>query len=691
MDIISFVLERNGFSSLNPVQQLAVEKGLLEDKNMVISSPTASGKTLIAEITAIKAINERKKVVYTCPLRALASEHFKAFKEKYPEFKAALSIGDYDSADPWLERYDIIFTTYEKLDSLLRHGAAWIEKVGLLIVDEIHEIDSERGPTIEIVTTHFLRRGSRILALSATIPNAEEIASWLNAELVVSNWRPVKLREGAFFGGIVYFQDGEEYMGGKDWKILVRDALDRGKQVLIFVNTRKQAEKLAKNLAATVSRYVKERGALENVSSIVLSALETPTSQCKALAECVKNGVAFHHAGLVHRQREVIEEAFRQGHLKVIVATPTLAAGVNLPAFRVIIHSLYRYTGAGSQRITVREYKQMVGRAGRPKYDRVGEGIVVTRSMDELQAVLARYINGTPEDVISRLGSEPVLRFHLLALIASFPLATRESIIAFFSSTFFGTQYGSHALENRIQRVLRDLEGMGFIKMGDTIQATRLGARVAQLYIDPLTAYNFVLFSKSPRLGEVPLLYTLVDSTELFPYLPVRRGEEETLWAQAYELMEELPKDAFEDPYLLNKIKLLLVLQDWINEVGEDEILEKYDVSPGILRGKVEIASWLAYSLSEIARLLDSRSVWRAARNVERRLKYGVKEELLPLVSLPNIGRVRARKLFENGIKSIEDVIRAPIGVLERVLGPKIARKVKEAAGAGGGIRTRDT
>ncbi len=680
MDIVAFVLQRNGFESLNPVQRAAVDAGLFSERNFVVASPTASGKTLIAEMAAVYTLSQGKKVVYTCPLRALASEHFNDFLRKYPEYKAALSVGDYDSADPWLKNYDIIFTTYEKLDSLLRHKAPWIPDVGLLIVDEIHEIDSERGPTVEMVVTRFLEMKKRVIALSATIPNAEEIAQWLDATLVVSQWRPVRLREGVFFAGVVYFSDGEEYFGGSDWKILVRDALDRGKQVLVFVSTRRMAERVAKSLIPLVSGYVRERKSLENGAVLILEALENPTAQCKALAECVRHGVAFHHAGLVHSQREVVETLFRQGALKVVVATPTLAAGVNLPAFRVVIHSIYRYTGAGQAKITVREYKQMVGRSGRPKYDDYGEGIVVVRSRGELETVMQRYVLGTPEDVTSRLGLEPVLRFHTLALTTE-ALLTKDALISFFEKTFFGFQFGAERLIQKIERVLSELESMGFLKIGDVITPTALGRRVAELYVDPLTAYNFVLFCQRPSFGEIPILYRIVDSSELYPYLPVRKVEEQGLWMHVYDLLPELPEDAMSDPFLLNKMKLLLVLKDWINEVPEDEILQNYDVSPGILRGKVEIASWLAYAFSEIARLLGERRVWDAAKKLERRLEHGVKEELLPLITIKYIGRVRARKLYNAGIRTPEDLRRAPLSKLAEILGEKTARKVLRELG----------
>ncbi len=683
MDVVAEILKRHGFSSLNPVQEAAAPH-VLSGKNVVVSSPTASGKTLIAEMAILRAVSGGKKAVYTCPLRALASEHFKEFRERYPEYRAALSVGDLDSADPWAKNYDVIFTTYEKLDSLLRHGAPWLSDVGTLVVDEVHEIDSDRGPTIEVILTRFLlRRSVQIVALSATIPNASELAHWLDAELVLSDWRPVNLREGVLHQKTIVFADGssEELRSDArdDLTAIVEDTLSRGKQILVFTTTRKNAESVARRLRPVVSRFVRSRSPLRRAADRILSTLETPTAQCRELSEDVLHGVAFHHAGLVSRQREVVEDAFRRGDLLAVVATPTLAAGVNLPAFRVLIHSVKRYGGTGYEAIPVREYKQMAGRAGRPKYDDHGEAIILARDDGQVQELLEHYVLGYPENVYSRLGSETALRFHTLALVATVPSMDLEQIFHFFSNSFYAVQYGDvESVVSRVDSILTWLERNGFVRIGERVVATDLGRRTAQLYVDPVTAKSFVDFISSPRFGEIPFIYILTNTVELRPYPSVSRREEATLWELAEQHAEEIPVDfhswEFDDYHFLNKWKLTLILVSWINEAHEDDILKQYDVSPGILRAYVTNAEWLAYAMGELAKLFDARRVWRFADIMAKRLHYGVREELLELVQLRGIGRVRARKLYNAGLRNVHDLGRADPATVAEILGPKLAK-----------------
>ena len=214
-DDIVKVYQDNGIEHLRSAQRKAIAAGLLERKNILVCTPTASGKTLIGELAAVHAITEgRGKAVYIVPLKALAQEKYKDFKKRYAGlFRIALSIGDIDSAESRLADYDIIICTSEKLDSLIRHRAAWMRQVSVLIIDEIHLLnDPSRGPTLEILITIMreLVKGVQIVGLSATIGNPKELAEWLGAELIVDDWRPVRLEKGIYHDGEVEFYLNEK-------------------------------------------------------------------------------------------------------------------------------------------------------------------------------------------------------------------------------------------------------------------------------------------------------------------------------------------------------------------------------------------------------------------------------------------------------------------------------------------------
>ncbi|HLC66909.1 MAG TPA: DEAD/DEAH box helicase [Candidatus Nanoarchaeia archaeon] len=209
-DQLSTILERGGISELRPSQQKAINAGLLDGQNLLVCTPTASGKTLIAELLMLSYILNRKgTAIYIVPLKALGSEKYREFSERYQDVcRVALSIGDLDSADPYLADYDLIVTTSEKLDSLIRHSAPWLKKVGCVVIDEIHLLnDPDRGPTLEILITMLreLLKNIQLLGLSATIGNPKELAQWLDAKLVQDSWRPVKLAQGIYRDGIITY------------------------------------------------------------------------------------------------------------------------------------------------------------------------------------------------------------------------------------------------------------------------------------------------------------------------------------------------------------------------------------------------------------------------------------------------------------------------------------------------------
>ncbi len=673
---------------LNPAQEAAVKSGLLKGKNLVLASPTASGKTLVAMLAIAKKVSEGKKALYVVPLRALASEKYEEFAEFFSGYKVAISTGDYDASDEKLGWNDIIVLTVEKLDSLMRHNISWLESAGIAVADEVHLInDASRGPTLEIVLTRLKKTGAQILALSATIKNVSEIAGWLEAEKAASAYRPVKLWQGVFDGRKIKYLNREEKKIGEaaDEKelALAEDTLKMKKQCIIFAGTRKSAENSAEKAAERAMKFLDsgEKAQLKEKSDRILSALGSPTQQCKKLSVLVSKGAAFHHAGLAGSQRKIIEEAFRDGLIKIIASTPTLAAGVNLPAYRCILRDMKRfYAGLGSRYIPVLEYQQMAGRAGRPRFDSEGEAIIVAKSSNEGEELFEKYVMGEAEEITSKLAVEPILKTHVLALISS-GLRTNEEIADFFSKTFYAFQYGNiSALFGKLRNVISELIGYGFAETcGDEIRATRMGRRVSELYLNPDSGWKFsrALALQSKEFG---LLQLIASANEMMPALYVRNSEypdmEEQLTKREAELMIADGKDIFEDD-ALGSFKTALFLESWCSEKGEDFIFEKFGVSPGELHARLEIADWLLYCCHEIAFLLGMKESLNTIKKLRTRLKYGVMEELLPLVRLRGIGRVRARKLWNSSVRSVFDLRKVPLEKLAALIGAKTAEEIK--------------
>ncbi|MBI2971550.1 MAG: DEAD/DEAH box helicase [Candidatus Aenigmarchaeota archaeon] len=705
-------LQAGGVEHLNPPQEDAVKQGLLDGRNLVVASPTASGKTLIAELALLKHFLANGKIIYLVPLKALGSEKYRDFKEKYEQLgmRIALSVGDLDSSDGWLQRYDVIVASNEKMDSLLRHNADWLSRISLIIADEVHLLnDASRGPTLEVVLTRLRKLcNAQLLALSATIRNADEIAAWLGAGLVRSDYRPVQLHYGTSYPNgkahVIDYAEKESLVisGDKESEAAIaKDTVQRKKQALFFVSTRRNAEALAERLAASTVALLSttERALLQKIAKDVENALHVPTKQCKRLAASVAGGTAFHHAGLVAQQRKLIEDHFRAGTIKILTATSTLAFGLNLPAWRVLIRDTKRYGGYGADYIPVLEVQQMAGRAGRPKYDNEGEAILVAKAKAEAEELKARYIFGEPEPIYSKLSVEPMLRMHVLALIASEAVKTKNGLQEFLAQTFFAHQYGDiEEVMEKVERILKELESYAFIAAGQGkfissefvpafeigkdvhLAATTLGKRVSELYLDPRSAH-FIITNK-PQ-SDIEHLLVVSQCLEMRPLVRVKQKEYDAIENKLADTGITYP-DVWDVDYedFLDAFKTSLVFSDWIDEKNEHALLETYGITPGELYAKTTSAEWLLYSAKELAALAAKKSEANHANRLRLRMQHGVKEELLHLVQIRGIGRVRARMLYKAGVTNAADIRNAPAEKLAALLGARLALQLKEDSAA---------
>jgi helicase len=690
------ILDELGYKELYPPQEQAVKHGVLKGKNLLVTTPTASGKTLIAIIAASKTVLEKNtKVAYLTPLRALASEKFNEFKvfERMTKsdgrkVRVMISTGDYDSSGEELGNGDIIILTNEKMDSIMRHGAGWIDDVGLFVADEVHLLgDRDRGPTLEMMLTKvkMLQNKAQVLALSATVTNAEDLASWLGCELVSTSWRPTKLIEGVYDYGSVKLQDRtciDMERTGRGAPIdLAANSITSGGQVLVFAETRKRAVSLAAKAAELAKRFLdkEERETAEKLSKDILNTDDTALTL--TLAELVRNGVAFHHAGLNPSSRKIVEDAFRSGIIKILTATPTLAAGVNLPARRVVISSMtrYDYEYGGSVPISVLEYKQLCGRAGRPKYDTYGEAFIVARNADA-DEILEHYINGTPEPIRSKLMEEGAIRVHMLSIIASLPGIKKDEIDSLFANTLLAKQYRKSMIKPRIESALEYLELEEMVKRrGERFVATEFGKRTTLLYIDPATAVEFrraLIGSKKEAKHTLGFLHIITDCADFYPKLQLRAKDVDEVRMIIDECEDELLFDLNE----YDCTKSLLALYAWTQEYSDKKIHETFGVEPGDMYRIVETSDWLLYSLYEVAKLVTREDLLQEIAVLRKRVKYGIREELIPIVMLEGVGRVRARALYNAGYKDMKSIRDASVEKLAAVqkIGGTLARKIKE-------------
>ncbi len=688
-------LKEDGIQELYPPQAQAMGP-VMEGKNVVVAIPTASGKSLVAYIAMLQAVLRGGKALYIVPLKALASEKYEDLS-KFSDLgiKVAESTGDYDEVDAKLHRYDIVISTSEKADSLLRHRTKWLDQLSVVVADEVHLMnDPGRGPTLEVTLVKFrtFNPGAQLIALSATIKNAQELAEWLGAELITSDWRPVPLREGVYSEGEVFFTDNSRRRLGdasSPVDAIVKDALASGGQCLVFVNSRKACESQATALGPLVKgTLAPERSqALSKAADRLVGEQDEPTTMGARLGKCVKTGCAFHHAGLTSAQRRMVEGSFRAGALRCIVATPTLAAGINLPARTVIVRDVRRYDSEmGFASIPVMEVKQMCGRAGRPRFDPYGEAVLIARDEDERSLLMEQYLLGENESILSKLGTKPAMRSHVLALVATKDARSVDELKAFFDRTFLAHQTDAHYLGDVIESIVEFLRDEGMVSEEEGLSATPFGKRVSDLYIDPLSAVRIrdalMRYAPGKQFGLLHAVCTVPD----MPILYLRRNDYE--WVEEYldevrgKLLVDPPQDMEEYELFLSTLKTAKMLDDWMSEVHENDVATSFGIGPGDIRNKVDLAEWLLHSAARLSELFNMEAAGECAEAVTR-ARYGVRPELLELVKLRGLGRVRARALYSRGIKGLEDLRNTSYDRLKQIptIGEAVARSLKDQLG----------
>ena len=738
------LLEHFRYLSLYPPQEQALSKGLLDGRNLLITTPTASGKTMIALIAAMNILKKGLKVVYLTPLRALTTEKFQDFRifEELDlferEIKVKVASSDYSSAGRELAQADVIVLTNEKMDSLIRHRSEWIHEVGLFVADEVHLIgERERGPTLEMMLTKIRKMYSQaqVLALSATIENSSEIARWLDCELIDSNWRPTRLVEGVYEHGSLRLNDADKVskkLSSSAWNTstaaidVAMECIEDGGQAMIFGETRKRTISLAQKAAQVVYKKL-DTIARKSAANVALEILEKgeDIAITRILSDLVSKGVGFHHAGLGVLTRNLVEKSFKTGVIKLLTTTPTLAAGVNLPARRVILASVFRYDSeyGGNMPISVLEYKQICGRAGRPSYDTFGEAIIIADARVNAEEIYDHYILGTPEPICSQLTNDRSIRIHVLSTISTLPGIKKSEIYDLFGSTLLAQSKSKASIMSRLDSAISYLERQSLIKSrNNRYISTEFGKQISLLYIDPSTGVEFrnavesienkirgdkrtaivgisdsseheSAFSahdchkdseysdrdnndKNNCSHTLGFLHLITDSPDFYPKFALRKKDIE-------EFCSDIEQHRNEQIRPINEYECsrsFWALHKWINESTDKVLSDKIGIEPGDMHRIVEVAEWLTYSLYEVAKIMRRSDLLIEIHRLRLRIKYGVKEELLALIRLKGIGRVRARSLYEAGFTDLSKIANASEAHLSVVsnIGPTIAKTIKE-------------
>lgn len=662
----------------NPAQKAVIESGYLEDKsNYIISIPTASGKTVLGILPALKTILNGGKAIYAAPLLSIQNEkvkEFKAFEEH------GIKVGKHPSNS------DLSVMVFESFDALTRFSWNVLREVDTLIIDEFHMIgEYSRGPTLESAITRakIINPSLRIIALSATLKNIDEIEQWLDGKTVEHNYRPVPLNKEVL--------DAEMFNTKNKNDVIVKiveKAIEDNSQALSFVSTRRFTESLATYVAKKIDKKTtkEQKQKFKQVADKLLEVPKKkgslPTTTCLKLAEAAEKGVVFHHAGLFNEQKEIIEDEFRKGNILMITATPSLMYGVNLPSKYVVIRDHTRWTSNGPASIPVFDYEQMSGRAGRPQYDDVGYSYLVAKTMDEAFDLEARYVNGEIELTNSKLiDNKDAIYKQIIAQIASSLSKNLDDLNDFFGKTLYGFQmknnpsmsmFAQDSLNWELESALEFLLQNGIIRATpEGLKTTDFGNLIAKSNYAVETAVKIKEYvSTMEKLNPAEMIYALAETPDL-PLISFKGRKSKD------PVRDKLSECGLFAVDIGNPEATAVSLIEWIDERNEYEIENAYNVYSASTRRSAYEASRLVKFAKNTLEVLGNYSNLKDMDYLSARLYYGVKEDIIPLVvGVKRLGRKRARLLMKTFGDNLSETSEKELQKVEGI-GPKLAGKVK--------------
>ena len=614
----------------NPMQKKALDAGLLTaSDNFIISSPTASGKTVVAELVIDETLSKGKKAIYMAPMKSLVEEKAIDFAKAFPKHRIIQLTSDYDNLSAQrqyeLASADIIILTNEMLQSRsTKHASeknAWLTEVGCLVVDEIHILCTEgRGATTEVAVMTFshINPSARLLFLSATINNLNHMADWMTTltstptTIIESDYRPTKLT----ISHVPY----NDY--ATPWKQLPK--------------IQQSAKIIAKNPDDKYIIFCPSRAESEYTANYL--------KKLKYKAE-------YHNAELSLDKRRSIEHRFKNGDLQIIAATTTLAVGINLPSKHVIIQGTYR----GINPIDAIEIIQCCGRAGRPKYDKEGFAHIIHPHSDG---------DFFDVDLHSVLESQYELTFHLLSQIYLGIVKTKSDAEDWWHRTFayhLRSNYPNHLIENTITQLIK--WGM-LVNTDPRLVITELGTISIQFYFHPIDTFSWVkkfthIINKNKLDNDLWLSYAITPQSEIdaTPYIIAKEREE---------------VEIFHNRLAANHL--------YIDEADAKHVMKYFNaLTTNLMKGYIYAIRRDINRKLQAIKLIDLKvAKWDLLDSFDKlalRFKYAVPESALSLVAIDGIGHTRAIKLINNNIKTPDDILRREDEVVE-LLGDAITDKV---------------
>ncbi|SAL87966.1 DEAD/DEAH box helicase [Caballeronia choica] len=717
-------------SGLNALQLRAVnEFGVLADRSLMTVAPTSSGKTMIGELAAVQSVIEGKKAVFLLPYRAIVSEKFEEFGERYGAsgLRVVRCTGDATDSvrDVLASRYDLGFFTYEMFLALVLGAPHLLNRIGLVVVDEAQFItDPRRGITVELILALLLRARAQgihpqLILLSAVIGRLNGFDQWLDIPVLLSRDRPVPLIEGVLDRhGTFQYRDVDgmtkvdamlppngirvrkDKPGSQDVIVpLAQKLVGANEKLIVFRNQRGKAQGCARYLADALGK---------GPATATLSALPAQdlTSASRDLRRCLSGGTAFHNTNLLRAEREAIERGFRDpdGGIWVLASTTTLAAGINTPASTVILAE-QEFRGEDGRAFTIAEYKNMAGRAGRLGFNETGKAIILAATPIERARLFHRYVEGTPEDVTSSF-TEAALSTWVLRLLSQIRGVKAGDIPALLVNTFGGYAAARAnpnwvaTVEPQVASFVGRLLQTGLAEQGgdDVLHLTMLGQAVGgsslsfESGLRLMELLRNVDVAATPALHILALVQVLQEMSDIYTPLFTRGRSEaarvnDVIVRYGRTMQRALQRYGPDEHEFWRRCKRAAILFDWVEGVPLDTLEQRYTANPyvGAIRyGDImSIADGARFQLRSAHRILaalfpEQPAFLEGVDILLTRLEFGLPESCLPLRKINTaLTRGQCLALSQAGAQTPEAVLGMTDEALAACVGDAMLQRLR--------------